>query len=62
MLGKKILQNLLDVTEIGKNDNYPKYLILLLEFGKTIMKINVEPKGQFLKVNINLLIKEQGYR
>ena len=28
-------------------------MILLLEFEKTIMKINIEPEGQFLKVNIN---------
>lgn len=33
--------------------NYPKYLILLLEFGKTIMRINIESEGQFLRVNIN---------
>ena len=42
------------VTKIGKRKiKLPKYLMLLLELGKIIMRINIGSEGQFLRVNIN---------
>ena len=36
-------------------------MILLLEFEKTIIKINIEPEGQSLKVNIILKLKKKDF-